>query len=60
MSIERGQLGQNLRELQSKVEQTTDWRLQFRKRPMAFIGAAFGGGLLLALMTGGRCRSGRR
>lgn len=59
MSRERRRLGQNLRELQTKVEETTDWRVQFRKRPMAILGAAFGGGLLLALMSGGRSRSGR-
>ena len=58
ISAERVQLGQNLRELQTRVEQTTDWRVQFAKRPMALLGAAFGGGLLLAFMTiGGRSRS---
>lgn len=56
MSIERGRLGENLRELQTKVEETTDWRVQFRKRPMAIMGAALGGGLLLGLMTGGKSR----
>lgn len=56
MDVERGRLGENLRELQSKVEETTNWRVQFRKRPMAIMGAALGGGLLLGLMTGGKSR----
>ncbi len=57
IGAERGELGQNLHELQAKVEEVTDWRVQFQKRPIAIIGAAFGGGLLLASMTGGRSRS---
>ncbi len=54
IEMERGQLGQNLNELQSKVEEVTDWRLQFQKRPMLMMGVALGGGLLLASMTGRR------
>lgn len=57
---ERGHLGQNLNELQSKVEQATDWRFQFQKRPMLMMGLAVGGGLLLASVTGGRSKSRRR
>lgn len=57
--VERGQLGQNLNELQSKVQEVTDWRLQFQKRPMLMMGAALGGGLLLASITGRRSRSRR-
>jgi len=53
---ERGQLGQNLNELQSKVQEATDWRVQFEKRPMLMMGIAVGGGLLLAAVTGGRSR----
>ncbi len=53
---ERGQLGQNLNELQSKVQEATDWRVQFQKRPMVMIGFAVGGGLLLASMTGRKSR----
>lgn len=57
---ERGQLGQNLNELQSKVQEATDWRVQFQKRPMVMIGFAVGGGLLLASMTGRKSRYKRR
>jgi transposase len=50
IQAERGQLGQNLNELQSKVEEVTNWRAQFQKRPMLMMGVAIGGGLLLASM----------
>lgn len=51
IAIERGQLWRNLNELQSRVEDATDWRLQFQKRPLVMMGAAAGGGLLLAAKT---------
>ncbi|MBV8808980.1 MAG: hypothetical protein JO033_09920 [Acidobacteriaceae bacterium] len=54
---ERGQLGRNLNELQSKVQEVTDWRLQFQKRPMLMLGVAAGGGLLLASLSGRKSRS---
>ena len=54
---QRGQLGRNLNELQSRVEEATDWRVQFQKRPMLMMGVALGGGLLLASLTGRRSRS---
>jgi len=53
---ERGQLGQNLNELQSRVEQATDWRFQFQKRPMLMMGMALGGGMLLASVPRRRSR----
>jgi hypothetical protein len=59
IAAERGQLGQNLNELQSRVEEATDWRLQFQKRPMLMMGVALGGGLLLASVTGRRSGSRR-
>jgi hypothetical protein len=57
IASERGQLGQNLNELQSRVENATDWRLQFQKRPMLLMGVALGGGVLLAAVSGRRSRS---
>ena len=60
IQAERGQLGQNLNELQSKVQEVTDWRAQFQKRPMLMMGAAIGGGLLLASITGRKSGSRRR
>lgn len=59
IAAERSQLGENLNELQSRVEEVTDWRLQFQKRPMLMMGVAVGGGLLLAAVTGRRSRSRR-
>lgn len=56
IAAERGQLGRNLNELQTRVEQATDWRLQFQKRPLTILGAAFGGGVLLASLSGRRSR----
>jgi hypothetical protein len=60
IQAERGQLGQNLNELQSKVEEVTNWRAQFQKRPLLMMGVAVSGGLLLASMTGRRSKRGRR
>ena len=57
---DRGQLGRNLNELESRVQDMTDWRAQFQKRPMLMIGVAASGGLLLASVTGRRSRSRRR
>lgn len=46
----RAELGANLEELEEKVKSATDWRQQFQKRPMALIGVALGGGVLLATL----------
>jgi hypothetical protein len=56
IQTERGQLGQNLSELQWKVQEATDWRVQFQKRPMLMMGIATASGLLFAAMTGGKSR----
>ena len=57
----RENLGSNLHELESKVRAATDWKQQFRQRPMTMLGVAFGGGILLATMLGGsRSRSRER
>lgn len=50
---ERIRLHSNLRELEYRVRSATDWHQQFRARPMLFLGAAFGGGLLLAAISRG-------
>jgi hypothetical protein len=47
-------LGSNLQELEQKVQSVTDWRQQFRNNPMMMVGLAFGGGVFLATMAGGR------
>jgi hypothetical protein len=48
----RDELGANLNELEHKVKQIGDWRHHFHNHPMTLIGAAFGGGMLLATMLG--------
>ena len=55
----RNELGENIDELQQKVKRTFDWRTQFQERPMALMGAAFGGGLLVALLLPSRRSSSR-
>jgi hypothetical protein len=55
----RADLGSNLHELERKVKSVTDWKQHFQTNPMTLLGVAFGGGILLATMLGGR-KSSRR
>jgi hypothetical protein len=48
----RNELGENINELQQKVKTAVDWRAQFDRRPLALVGVAFGGGLLLSMLIG--------
>ena len=50
----RKDLGSNLHELEQKVKSVTDWKQHFKSNPMTMLGVAFGGGILLATMLGGR------
>jgi hypothetical protein len=52
----RADLGSNLHELEQKVKAVTDWKQHFQTHPMTMLGVAFGGGVLLATMGGGRTR----
>jgi hypothetical protein len=52
----RADLGSNLQELEQKVKSVTDWKQHFRTSPIKMMGVAFGGGILLATMLGGRKR----
>jgi hypothetical protein len=56
---QRNELGEHINELQEKVKRVVDWRVQFEERPMTMIGLAFGGGMLLSTLIGGRSRSKR-
>lgn len=47
----RSRLDEDLSALESRVKSTADWRVVFDRHPWAFLGAAFGGGLLISLMT---------
>jgi hypothetical protein len=48
----RERLGRNIRNLQERVGEMTDWRKQYKRRPLAFLGAAFGAGLAVSLVVG--------
>ncbi len=50
----REDLKSNLQELESRVKTATDWRHYFAEHTGTMIAAAFGGGVLLAAMVGGR------
>lgn len=48
----REHLSSNLRELENKVKSAADWRHQFERRPLIFLGLALGGGVLVATAIG--------
>jgi hypothetical protein len=50
----RADFGSNLQDLEQKVRSVTDLKQHFQTRPMTMLGVAFGGGILLATMQGGR------
>jgi hypothetical protein len=52
----RSRLGADLNELEYRVKSELDWRVQFRRRPWAFIGAAFGVAFLVGLAISGGLR----
>lgn len=50
----REDLKSNLQELQTRMKTATDWRHYFAEHTGTMIAAAFGGGVLLATIVGGR------
>jgi hypothetical protein len=56
----RAELGSNPLDLEQKVKAVTEWKQHFKRNPTAMLGVAFGGGILLATMMGGRKRRGAR
>lgn len=47
----RDHLGRNLDELEDKARELADWRTHYRNHSPAFLGAAFGLGIVLGLAT---------
>jgi hypothetical protein len=50
---ERQNLGQNLDELQTKVKNAFDWRVQVREHPLRMVGLAFGVGVVASMFVDG-------
>ena len=48
---ERSDLDRNLRALEHKTREITDWRSHHRNHPGVFLGLAFGAGMVLGLAT---------
>ena len=44
----REELGTHFRELESRLKNATNWRLQFERHTLLFVGAALAGGFLLS------------
>ena len=53
---QRRELLDNMVELEEKLTRAVNWRSQVEQRPMMMIGLAFGGGVLLSALLGGRSR----
>jgi hypothetical protein len=56
----REDLKSNLQELETRVKTATDWRHYFAEHTGTMIAAAFGGGVLLATLVGGRSNRSNR
>jgi hypothetical protein len=50
----RADLQGNLRELERRVEDVSDWRYQFGKRPYVMLGAAAAAGAVVGILAGPR------
>lgn len=54
LALEKAALAENLEALEGKARDLTDWRQQVRKRPLPAVGVALAGGVVLAMVAGGR------
>jgi hypothetical protein len=52
----RRELGSNLQELEHRVKDATNWRVQFDRHPGVMLGIALAGGILLSAGLSGRSR----
>jgi hypothetical protein len=60
IAAEKEVLGQNLQELETRVRSVADWRGHVQRRPLAMMGLAVGGGILLSALVGSPRRRKRR
>ena len=51
---QRGELVENVKELERKVKRAVDWKARVQERPLSMLGIAFAGGLLFSFLTRGR------
>jgi hypothetical protein len=51
---QRNELRENVSELKQRAAESMDWRTQVNTRPATMVGLAFGGGVLLGILSGGR------
>lgn len=56
----RQAISNDVGQLEERVQELTDVQHQFNERPMAFLGLAFGGGVLLGMLMGGSDDNGKR
>jgi hypothetical protein len=59
IATERVELDRNIRELQTRVKNVTDWKWQVRKRPLGALAVAAGGGFAAAMLARSMNRSSR-
>jgi hypothetical protein len=52
----RGELGDNLTELEDRVKRAVDWREQMNEHPMGAVALAFAGGVFLSVILKGPSR----
>lgn len=51
IEAERSELGRNLHELEHRAKALTDWRVHYRNHTAVALGMAFGGGVLIGILT---------
>jgi hypothetical protein len=52
--VARVELGNNLNELETRIRDATNWRTHVNRKPLTMVAVAFGAGVVLAALIGGR------
>ena len=52
IETEREVLGADIQRLERRVRSAADWHMWLDRKPLWFLGAAFGGGMYIALKAG--------